>query len=77
MPTCMEEMIEKQIWMQMQDAVTYAGNNAMERDASSVTAVREIDCYKIEFAASRMRANNFSSTRTMDVCGVEWISAGE
>jgi len=53
------------------------GNNAVERHASSVAVVREPECCKIKYAASRMRANNFCSTRTVDFCGVEWISAGE
>lgn len=71
MSTRMEEVTEKQIWSQMPDAVRYAGNSAIERDASSVAAVREIDHCKIKYAASRMRANNFSSTRAVDFCGVE------
>lgn len=50
----------------MQDAVRYAGDNAVETDASLVATVREPDCCKIRFAASRMRANNFPSRRTVD-----------
>ena len=68
----MEEVTEKQIWRQMQDAVRCAGSNAMERDASSVATVTEPDCCEIKFAASRMRANNFSSTRAVDFCGVDF-----
>lgn len=77
MSTHTEEVIEKQIWRQMQDAVRYAGDNAVETDASLVTTLRGPDCCKIRFAASRMRANNFPGTRTVDFCRVEWISIGE
>lgn len=66
MSTHTEEVTEKQIWRQMQDAVRYAGDNAVEMDASLVATVREPDCCKIRFAASRMRANNFPSRRAVD-----------
>lgn len=72
----MEEIAEKQIWRQMQGAVRYAGSN-VERNASSASTGREVDCREITFSASRMRENHFSSTGAVDFCGVEGISAGE
>lgn len=63
----MEDGAEKRIWRQMRDAVRYTGSGSLERGASSVAMVREQDSCKW-----RMRANTFSSTRSVDFCGVDF-----